>query len=544
MTQPWEVLVVDDDPDVVRSTQLALENRVVLGRSICVTSANSGQEAREILSHQRDFALIILDVVMETPHAGLELVKTIRADLDMGMVRIVLRTGHPGSAPEREVIETYEINDYLLKSKTERTGLLTAVVTALRTYDQLWSYNRLQKSLSQILALSNELLTLDEIQPFGEMCVKYFPSIFGVGVTGVVAFSGVSDRYGVVGLTIVAASESIAYCIERFGIIDTQEKSSEIKSKIQAVLDSKTSVVTKFDRYEYIKILENREIVFWLHSDNEFGPLCGQIIRHFINATIACSMRIALMREQVSKAAMMMGIFAHEFRTPLSSMQLANDFMLDQLESGTVDEGNFKRLLDSNTQILQGMNEHIDATMVNARAVMKEGNSLLDLKAVDIAALIAEMLEIHATNFAQYGEIHFNRVGPCYAMVDKVAVEQVFLNLMNNSMKALTARKTLLQGPQIVIDLRSTGATVQLRISDQGIGMDASLIDKIFEPFYSSSNTPSHGLGLTMVKRAINAMKGSIECETAPGVGTTFTIKLVGAANMGNEHAVETSTTV
>jgi signal transduction histidine kinase/CheY-like chemotaxis protein len=526
MTHPWEILVVDDDLDVVRSTQLALESKSVLGRSVCITSASSSHEALEILSRQTKFALIILDVVMESPHAGLDLVKAIRGDLGMSMVRIVLRTGHPGSAPEREVIDKYEINDYLLKSQTDRTGLLTSVVTALRAYEQLWNYDRLQNSMSHILELSNSLMMLDEIQPFGEMCVKYVPIIFGEGVTCAIAFSGVTNRYGVVGLTIVAASEPLAYCVERFGELESQVKPSSIKSKIQEILDSKTSIATKFDRYEYLKILEDREIVFWIHSENEFDPLFDQTIRHFINSTIACATRIALMRDRVTKAVMMMGIFAHEFRTPLSSMQLANDFMLDQLESGSVVEGSFKTLLDSNTKILQGMNDHIDATMINARAVMKEGYSLYAINAIDVTVLITDMLKIHATNFARCGEVEFKKTEPCYAMADKIAIEQVFLNLMRNSLKALAARKVRLQGPQIVVDLSSTDGVVTLRFRDQGIGMELSTIDKIFDPFYSGSNSPSHGLGLTMVKRAITAMNGSIECVSTPEVGTTFTVQL------------------
>jgi hypothetical protein len=58
--------------------------------------------------------------VMETNHAGLDLVKSIRADLKQHQIRLILRTGQPGEAPEESVIRDYDINDY--KNKTEVTA--------------------------------------------------------------------------------------------------------------------------------------------------------------------------------------------------------------------------------------------------------------------------------------------------------------------------------------------------------------------------------------------------------------------------------------
>ena len=78
-----------------------------------------------------DVAVILLDVVMETDDAGLELVDYIRTQLKNETVRIILRTGQPGQAPERRVIVDYDINDY--KAKTELTAdkLFTALTAAL-----------------------------------------------------------------------------------------------------------------------------------------------------------------------------------------------------------------------------------------------------------------------------------------------------------------------------------------------------------------------------------------------------------------------------
>ena len=116
----WKLLIVDDEEEVHVITRMVLEGLSFSGKGLTFLSAYSAQEAREILLEQRDIAVILLDVVMETGQAGLELVEIIRSELGNRMVRIILRTGQPGQAPEREVITRYDINDY--KHKTELTA--------------------------------------------------------------------------------------------------------------------------------------------------------------------------------------------------------------------------------------------------------------------------------------------------------------------------------------------------------------------------------------------------------------------------------------
>jgi len=134
MSAPWVVLVVDDDPAVHSVTRLALADFTFEGRSAELLEAASAEAARGILARRKDVALILLDVVMETEHAGLDLVRHIRDDLRNRAVRIVLRTAQPGQAPPEEVTERYEIDDY--RSKTELTyeRLKVLVKAALRTH--------------------------------------------------------------------------------------------------------------------------------------------------------------------------------------------------------------------------------------------------------------------------------------------------------------------------------------------------------------------------------------------------------------------------
>jgi two-component system sensor histidine kinase ChiS len=133
----WKVLVVDDDPEVLSITRLALRDLKVDNKPLRIESASSAAEARGLLQLHPDAAVALVDVVMESDDAGLSLVRHIREELQNGLIRIVLRTGQPGTAPEERVMTDFDINDY--RSKTELTAprLRTAMTGAIRSFRDL-----------------------------------------------------------------------------------------------------------------------------------------------------------------------------------------------------------------------------------------------------------------------------------------------------------------------------------------------------------------------------------------------------------------------
>jgi response regulator RpfG family c-di-GMP phosphodiesterase len=149
--EPWKVLIVDDEPEVHRVTRMVLADFKLDGRGLSLFSAHSRREAEELLSQHDDFAVTLLDVVMEEEDAGLRLVRHIRETLGNRTLRIILRTGQPGQAPEREVVLAYDINDY--KSKTELTSqkLFTTLVAALRSWRDIINIEQNRQGLERII---------------------------------------------------------------------------------------------------------------------------------------------------------------------------------------------------------------------------------------------------------------------------------------------------------------------------------------------------------------------------------------------------------
>ena len=181
----WRVLIVDDDVDVHAVTRLALRNVSFKGRELELFSAYSGREGYAILRDTPDIALVLLDVVMETDDAGLILARRIREELDNQIVRVVLRTGQPGQAPEQRVIIEYDINDYKAKTELTTQKLFTTVISSLRAYESLNMLERSRAGLGKILSGATNLYQIHSLREFASGVLHQVSAILDVGADGV-----------------------------------------------------------------------------------------------------------------------------------------------------------------------------------------------------------------------------------------------------------------------------------------------------------------------------------------------------------------------
>lgn len=169
----WKIAIVDDDPSVHQATKLALKNFVFQNKSLNFLSAYSGLEAKQLIAKNHDIAFILLDVVMETNDAGLQVVRYIREELNDQNVQIILRTGQPGEAPEESVIVAYNINDYKLKTELTRQKLITTVISALRAYQNaialLTQANNLAQALHTLEKTQLQLIQSEKMSTLGHL---------------------------------------------------------------------------------------------------------------------------------------------------------------------------------------------------------------------------------------------------------------------------------------------------------------------------------------------------------------------------------------
>ncbi len=155
---PWQILVVDDDDQVHAVTRLVLRHIQFRERPFKLVSATSAREALRMIEEQPDLALAIVDVVMETKTAGLDLVRHIRDNLKNRSIRLIMRTGQPGHAPEQNVVIDYEIDAYMAKTDISAQKLVTAIIASLRAYEYITEIQSLNAELELRVAMRTEEL--------------------------------------------------------------------------------------------------------------------------------------------------------------------------------------------------------------------------------------------------------------------------------------------------------------------------------------------------------------------------------------------------
>lgn len=161
--KPWKVMIVDDDSAIHDVTQMVLKQFRYKDRSLEFVHAYSGKEGCDLAQKHDDCAVMLLDVVMESDTAGLDTVSYIRDTLGNKKLRIILRTGQPGQAPEHKVVRLYDINGYLEKSKLTSQYLEIAMITALRSYDDICTITQLtanNDTLESLVKVRTEELSL------------------------------------------------------------------------------------------------------------------------------------------------------------------------------------------------------------------------------------------------------------------------------------------------------------------------------------------------------------------------------------------------
>jgi diguanylate cyclase (GGDEF)-like protein len=210
---PWLVAVIDDESSVFQSTRLALDGIAFDGRPVHMLYAASAAEGLELLRQNREIACVLLDVVMETDRAGLDLAQAIREELDNPFIRIILRTGQPGYAPPMDVIQRYDINDYKEKTDLTRVRLYTAVACALRSFHQLKTLEQSRQGLRTIIQASSNLTLERGVEDFSRGVVTQLAAHLGIEPEGLLCVRGRISGSDVP--MVVGAAGRFANCIKR-----------------------------------------------------------------------------------------------------------------------------------------------------------------------------------------------------------------------------------------------------------------------------------------------------------------------------------------
>jgi CheY-like chemotaxis protein len=284
----WKVAIIDDDQAVHDGTRFALDDYSLNGAGIELLSAYSAREGQELLCAHPDLAVLLLDVVMETDDARLRLVEYIRQELKNDVVRIILRTGQPGQAPERRVIVDYDINDY--KAKTELTAdrLFTSLTAALRSYQQIQKMAETRRGLEIILDAASTLFHFTSMQRLAEGVLTQIASLLAVDCAGILVLR---ERQQAGAFAVLAGSGCYQDCVGSSG---DAELSLSLRELIDTAFRNRTIEFHTGRSVLYIGTSLGAEVVVVLEAGRELSVtdrtlveiLCNRLSIAFDNVVL------------------------------------------------------------------------------------------------------------------------------------------------------------------------------------------------------------------------------------------------------------------
>ncbi|WP_075187651.1 GGDEF/EAL domain-containing response regulator [Teredinibacter haidensis] len=294
----WRILITDDEQDVHTATTFALRNTRILGRKIEFLHAKSARETIEILKKYKDIAVIMLDVVMETPNAGLDLVAVIREELNVTDSRIILRTGQPNQAPEIEVIRDYDINDYKLKSELTQSKLYAALTTAVRSYKQIRMIEAGKKGLDMIVRSSADLLNKNGLHAFAQGVIIHLSGLLSVPPEGLICVRR-NDKRREGQPEIIAAAGQYCNLIDR-PLADLEEVHA--RTLLESSLDTRSNVYDQYGLALYLGSNARGDMSCYVSSATQLDEIDQSLLELFCTNISICADNLTLL-EQLSDSA-------------------------------------------------------------------------------------------------------------------------------------------------------------------------------------------------------------------------------------------------
>ncbi len=560
--EPWPVLVVDDDPQVHRMTSVLLRDFEFEGRPFEMVKALSAADARAVLAERPDIPVVLLDVVMETDDAGLRLVRHIREELGNTRMRIILRTGQPGQAPERDVVVAYDINDYKAKSELTAQKLFTALIGALRSWRDIVTIERHRQGLERIVNATPPLFETRSMRALVERLADQLGRVVEHSGSGPEGSSVLACRRGergdgTLGLMVVAGSGRFA------GLIGQPAEGRLTPALAAAVAEAFVTQRSAFTAQRCVlmfRTLEHGATVFVMERAEPYGRddhrllelFCARVAVGFDNvclyedlmalnrsleqrvtertAELAANQKALVVAKERAERALeceleaknqqrqFFSMVSHEFRTPLAVIDSAAQMLA--LRAEAVEPAMLERLGVIRTAVLR-LTGLIDAYLTDER--LQSGNLVLERRPVDLAGLVGATADVFRAAYPECVIETDVAELPEAVSGDEPLLGLVLGNLLGNAIKYSD------DAARVRVHGSADGPTAVLEVTDGGCGIPANELPRVFDRFYRGSNAaglPGTGIGLHTVQQIVQLHGGIITVGSVAGEGSAFRIVL------------------
>ena len=551
----WKIAVIDDDQAVHEGTRFALSDYTLNGQSLEILSAYSAAEGQILMRDNPDIAAVLLDVIMETDDAGLELVEFIRNELHNETVRIILRTGQPGQAPERRVIVDYDINDY--KAKTELTAdkLFTSLTAALRSYQQLERMVQTRRGLEIIIDAASTLYDFRSMQRLAEGVLTQIASLLNVDCAGILVLrdgGDIGDDFAV-----LAGSG----CYSRFiGCPTPQSLDPDLRLMVEDAFRRRKHDFADQRTVLYIRTGSGREVVVLLQAERQLSETDRALVEIFGSRLSIAFDNVILYQQlhaantqledrvaQRTRALMqanrrlsaqwlrlqrangfkneILGTVAHDLKNPLGVILGRTEMLTELIGAGSPKENvaaQVEHIRDATKRLTAMVDHLINDAMADAFDIT------IRREPVDVSALVSDVAEANRPSAVNKQQALTVSV-PAHrdlTLCDADRMREAIDNLVSNAIKYSPI------GGAIALAVSGDSVNVSISVTDEGAGLLPEDLDRLFGRFQRLSAKPtggesSTGLGLSIVKRIVDMHGGDVTAESpGPGRGATFTISL------------------
>jgi len=462
----FKLLIIDDEKEIHILTKLVLSDYCYKGSVLDFYSAYSGEDAKRLIKDHPDAACVLLDVVMETKDAGLEVARFIREDEKNHKIRIILRTGQPGKAPEKEIILNYDINDYKEKTELTTQKLFTTITTALRSYLHLVD---LDEKKNEIVAKN---IRLNE-----EIARR------------VVAESNLT-KYNR-SLEKMIDSKSIRLKTALFEL-KTKETQLQEANKQATVGNMSASTLASFDLSgETIK--ENLDII------NQYRIEMTVLLEKYETLQNIIFSNLTASKEGSNHT--------HEVAADIDTYKK---------------EINLTAILKRYPEIIKDSTNGIEH-ILNAVTDIKRFISINDeeRRKTNINALLFAMSNEFKSQFGSGIELQtdFGKIPDVSITIKNM--EKAFYEIIKNATQAVKSHGI------VSISTTFEAPTIIIQIGDIGHGISQKNLQHIFKPYFTTKSNGEKGLGLSFAKSVITNNNGTINITSTLNEGTNVTVTLL-----------------
>ncbi len=541
----WKVLIVDDEQDVHIMTKLSLKGFEFAGRHLQIFQAMSGQEARKILQRELDIAVVLIDIVMETDDAGLKLINYIRNELNYKIMRLIVRTGQPGMAPERTVIEQYDIDDYKSKTELRADKLYLTMRVTLKAYRDLLTLDANRRALRKILEAVPKFHHAQSLNQFFNGVLIQLIGLCNLGENSLIY----SVNSGLVITTSLKENQAVVQ--SGTGRFAPNQPSDEVDVIRSMCLERLSGDVPKQE------LPENALLIPLIVKEIQIGFVYLEDAIHLSEADLdliqimvqQCSsalenlqlymdlkeankktlkmLEITEQARQDAEAAdlaksQFLATMSHELRTPLNAILGYSELLEDTATESQQDEyiKDLHNIQNAAHRLLKMINEVLDFSKLDT------GQMLLCLTRFKLRSLIDDVIKTMQPLIEEtYNQFELDVTGSLgYVQTDKAKLHQILVILLSNAAKFTEHGKVCLQ-------VEYLDEKVIFKVIDNGIGMTDVQLQKLFKPFEQADMSFTRryegtGLGLAISYRLAKRLGGSLRVKSQYQQGSTFTLEL------------------